>query len=70
MHSQPALLTVLLSHAVFDMQLEGTCRLLKLSDYQGAWLKNRENGSFTGTFGASFGQLRCAGESEKLLLVL
>lgn len=48
----------------------GICRLLKLSDCQGARLKNRENVSFTGTLGVFFGQPRCAGESEKLLLIL
>lgn len=69
MHSQTALLTMLLNEAVFDMQLEGICRLLKLRDCQGASLKNRENVSFTGTLGVFFGQPRCAGESEKLLLI-
>lgn len=43
---------------------------LKLADCQGAWLENRENGSFTGTSGVFFGQLRSAGESEELLHVL
>lgn len=44
-------------------------QLLKLSDCQGAWPKNRENGSFTGTLGVFFGQLRCAGEKKLLLVV-
>lgn len=46
------------------------CSLVKLADCQGAWLENRENGSFTATPGVFSGQLRCAGDSEKLLHVL
>lgn len=60
---------MLLNPAVPDTQLEGIFRLLKLSDCQGVSLKNRENVSFTGTFRVFFGQPRCAGESEKLLLI-
>lgn len=46
------------------------CSLVKLADCQGAWLENTVNGSFTATPGVFSGQLRCAGDSEKLLHVL
>lgn len=70
MHSQTALLTVLLNQAAFDVQLEGICKFLNLSDCQGASLKNRKDLSFTGTSGVVFGEPRCRGESEKLLVIL
>lgn len=70
MRSQTALLTVLLNQAAFDVRLEGIGKFLNLSACQGASLKSGKNLSFTGTLGVVFGERRCRGESEKLLVIL